>query len=213
MRNVIFVFAIIASLALLPSGALGAGAAKTLKMTDALHNQYSLIDAYALADALLNATWKQVKPNVSDAAYRQILKEQREWTSKGRDDAAGRYAASMPDMDAYIKAMQDRTADLVKIVASQPQNGKYEAKYASFTAVVQANDVLIEGDAYNHQGNTCIFDGKGERAMGWITMKHSEFPDFYLLFTPKGAHIAYATSGESQGCGANVGFNDSYVKK
>lgn len=190
------------------------GSAKQLKLNDKLHSQFMENESYALADALLNATWKQVKPNVSEAQYKQILQQQRQWASKGRDEAASRYAASMPEAEAFTKAMQERTAELVGMVAADPVRGSYAAKEAGFTAVVmQDGTIAIEGDAASEQGNVCSFDGKGKAAKGWITMKHDDAPDFYLLFTIKGAQIAYTTSGESQGCGMGVSFNYSYARK
>lgn len=186
---------------------------KPLKLNDKLHNQFMENENYALADALLNATWKQIKPNVNEAQYKQILQQQRQWASKGRDEAASRYAASMPEAEAFTTAMQERTAELVSIVAADPMRGTYEGKLAGFTAVMQDGAIVIEGDAASEQGNVCSFDGKGKAAKGWITMKHADAPDFYLLFTAKGAQIAYITSGESQGCGMGVGFNYSYARK
>lgn len=188
--------------------------AKALKLTDLLHNKYSQeSEPYALADTLLNATWKQVKPNVNEEQYKQILQQQRQWASKGRDEAASRYAASMPEAEAFTTAMQERTAELVSIVAADPMRGTYEGKLAGFTAVMQDGAIVIEGDAASEQGNVCSFDGRGKAAKGWITMQHADAPDFYLLFTAKGAQIAYITSGESQGCGMGVGFNYSYARK
>lgn len=187
---------------------------KTLKLTDAQHNKYSLeSEQYALADTLLNASWRQVKPNVSETQYKQILQQQRQWASKGRDEAASRYAASLPEAEAFTKTMQERTAELVSIVAADPMRGTYAANGSGFTAVMQDGNIVIEGDAASEQGNVCSFDGKGKAAKGWITMKHDDAPNFYLLFTAKGAQIAYTGSGESQGCGVNVGFNYSYTKK
>lgn len=187
---------------------------KALKLTEPLHNKYSQeSETYALADVLLNATWKQVKPNVNNAQYKQILQEQRQWASKGRDAAASRYAASMPEVEAFAKAMQDRTTELAKLIAVEPMRGTFNNKFAEFTAILQGDSVLVEGDSQSEQGNLCGFDGKGTVGKGWITMKHDDFPDFYILFTPKGAQVAYTTSGEAQGCGANVGFSGSYTKK
>jgi len=45
----------------------------------------------------------------------------------------------------------------------------YEAKYASFAAVVQANDILIEGEAYNQLRLMCAqfmlsLSGNGDKA-------------------------------------------------
>lgn len=186
---------------------------RNLKFTEKLHNQYLLDEKYALADTLLNSTWKQVKPNVSDAQYKQILQEQRQWASKGRDAVASGYATSMSEVEAFAKAMRDRTEELAKIVAVEPMRGTFNNKFAEFTAILQGDSVLVEGDAHSEQGNLCSFDGKGTVGNGWITMKHADFPDFYILFTHTGAQIAYTGSGESQGCGASVGFNYNYTKK
>lgn len=188
-----------------------AGSAKPLKLNDKLHAQFMQNEQYALADALLNATWKQIKPNVSEAQFKQILQEQRQWASKGRDEAASRYSASMPDVAAFTKAMQDRATVLAGIVTSAPVQGTFDSKDAEFTVSIQGDTISIVGDAGNDQGNTCSFDGKGTVNKGWITMKHDDFADFYVFFTRKGAQIAYTS--DNQGCGVGVRFDGNYTRK
>ena len=77
------------------------GEAHTLKLTDALHEEFLADEDYALADALLNATWKQVKLSVSEDQYKKLLQEQRKWTASGRDEAARINASSMPPKGCF----------------------------------------------------------------------------------------------------------------
>ncbi|WP_308583940.1 lysozyme inhibitor LprI family protein [uncultured Desulfovibrio sp.] len=191
------------------------GEAHTLKLTDALHEEFLADEDYALADALLNATWKQVKLNVSEDQYKTLLQEQRKWTASGRDEAARINASSMPPKAAFIRAMQDRTNALLRIVRMPPKAGVYTSPNATFT--VRINEagyasITVEGNADNGQGHSCEFTGKGIiNTYDWTTLAHDDFPNFYLLFTRAGAELAYATGGISQGCGAGVNFNYSYT--
>ena len=191
------------------------GETHTLKLTDALHEEFLADESYALADALLNATWKQVKLNVSEDQYKKLLQEQRKWTATGRDEAARIHASSMPPKDAFIRAMQDRTNALLRIVRMPPKAGVYTSPNATFT--VRINEagyasITVEGNADNGQGHSCEFTGKGIiNTYDWTTLAHDDFPNFYLLFTRAGAELAYATGGISQGCGAGVNFNYSYT--
>ena len=191
------------------------GEAHTLKLTDAMHEEFLADESYALADALLNATWKQVKLNVSEDQYKKLLQEQRKWTATGRDEAANIHASSMPPKAAFIRAMQDRTNALLRIVRMPPKAGVYTSPNATFT--VRINEagyasITVEGNADNGQGHSCEFTGKGIiNTYDWTTLAHDDFPNFYLLFTRAGAELAYATGGISQGCGAGVNFNYSYT--
>ena len=189
--------------------------AHTLKLTDALHKEFLADEDYALADALLNATWKQVKLNVSEDQYKKLLQEQRKWTASGRDEAARIHASSMTPKAAFIRAMQDRTNALLRIVRMPPKAGVYTSPNATFT--VRINEagyasITVEGNADNGQGHSCEFTGKGIiNTYDWTTLAHDDFPNFYLLFTRAGAELVYATGGISQGCGAGVNFNYSYT--
>lgn len=191
------------------------GEARTLKLTDTLHDEFLADEDYALADALLNATWKQVKLNVSEDQYKKLLQEQRMWTATGRDEAARIHASSMPPKAAFIRAMQDRTSALLRIVRMPPKAGVYSSPNATFT--VRINEagyasITVEGNADNGQGHSCEFTGKGIiNTYDWTTLAHDDFPNFYLLFTRAGAELVYATGGISQGCGAGVNFNHSYT--
>jgi len=191
------------------------GEAHTLKLTDAMHEEFLADESYALADALLNATWKQVKLNVSEDQYKKLLQEQRKWTASGRDEAARMLASSMPQKAAFIRAMQDRTNALLQIVRMPPKAGVYTSPNATFT--VRINEagyasITVEGNADNGLGHSCEFTGKGIiNTYDWTTLAHDDFPNFYLLFTRAGAELVYATGGISQGCGAGVNFNYSYT--
>lgn len=98
---------------------------------------------------MLNGTWKQVKANLSEDQYKKVLQDQRQWASQGRDAApASRYAASMPMVEAFIKAMQDRTEALAALVSVPPAAATFEMKNATIAVSVQDKTLSIEGDAF-----------------------------------------------------------------
>lgn len=187
-------------------------------MTDAKHRSFMLeSEEYALADTLLNATWKLIKSAVPQEQYKKILAEQRAWAGKGRDAAASRYGASMKEIDAYAKTLQDRIAKLCSYIAVEPLFGTYKSKKISseFTALTRGGKLHISGNASNQQGHLCDFDGEGAlgHENGWIAVKHDHSPDFYILFMKDGAEIEYTSSAAEQGCGVNVGFSGNYKRK
>ncbi|MCX4309549.1 MAG: hypothetical protein OSJ28_04490 [Desulfovibrio sp.] len=68
----------------------------------------------------------------------------------------------------------------------------------------------VDGEAFFRE-NICEYDGQAR--MGWITMRHKDMPDFYLIFTHTGATIFCNTPGMDQVCGMNVGFSGNYSRK
>ena len=190
-----------------PGAAAQPASGKQLKLDEKLHSQLMQDQRYRLADIMLNGTWKQVKANVSEDQYKKILQDQRQWASQGRDAAASKYAASMPEVEAFIKAMQERTDALVNLVAATPA-GTFETDNGSIAVSVQDKTLSVEGDAYRGQ-NTCTIEGKGTVGKGWTEIDNG-MSKFYMLFTRKGAQVVYV---EDQGCGAGVQFAGSYVRK
>lgn len=182
-----------------------------IKLTDKLHNQFISEDNdYALADAMLNATWKMVKKNLDKSAFASVQKDQREWASSKRDEQAASYAASIPPSQAYTKVMQERIAELASLVAKEPRLGDYEGERQMFNIYKDKGEYQIDGSADNEAGNTCIFEGKLTRDNGWYKVHEDGMPPYFILFTDNGAFIQYIGSGSEHGCGANVGFNGEY---
>lgn len=184
---------------------------KIINLTDNLHNQFISEDNdYALADAMLNATWKMVKKNLDKSAFASVQKDQREWASSKRDERAASYAASLPPSQAYTKVMQERIAELASLVAREPRLGDYEAEHQMFNIYKDKGEYQIDGSASSPEGNTCMFEGKLTKDNGWYKVHEDGLPPYFLLFTDKGAFIQYIGGGSEHGCGVNVGFNGEY---
>lgn len=182
-----------------------------VKLTDDHHTQFLSEDNdYALADAMLNATWKMVKKNLDKSAFVSVQKDQREWASSKRDERAASYAASMPPSQAYTKVMQERIAELASLVAREPRLGDYESQSSVFNISKNKGEYQIDGSSDNAAGNTCMFEGKLTKNGGWYKVHEGGFPPYYVLFTDKGAFIEHAGSGDAFDCGANVDFKGEY---
>lgn len=192
----------------MPAAPMAAVSGRPLKLDEKLHSQLMQDDNYRQADSMLNSTWKQVKANMSEEQYKQILQDQRQWANQGRDAAASLYAASMPVVEAFTRAMQDRTDALVQLVAVPPAAGTFEMSNGEFTVSIQGKTLSVVGDAFRGQ-NVCNIEGKGTVGRGWITVEN-DIAKFYVLFTRKGAQVTYF---EDQGCGVGVQFAGSYTKK
>ena len=175
------------------------------------HREAMQDSRFALADGLLNATWVLIKRQLSGNEYERVLQEQRRWISEGRDRAARRYMEDMSEVRAYAKATMDRVDALTRRIGVIPKNGSYSASRGEFRTTVQGGTVYIQGSAYRGQ-NTCEYTGRGSMGNGWITMRHDDYPDFYVLFTPYSAEVFYNTGGIEQGCGMGVDFSGSYAR-
>lgn len=137
-------------------------------LTDSLHNKFLTEDPdYALADAMLNVTWKMVKKNLDKSTFSSVQKDQREWASSKRDERAASYAASMPPSQAYTKVMQERIAELASLVAREPRLGDYDSESSLFNIFKDKGEYQINGSADNAAGNTCMFEGKLTKDGGW----------------------------------------------
>lgn len=113
---------------------------------------------------------KRVKANLSEDQYKQVLQDQRQWASQGRDAAASKYAASMPVVDAFIKAVQERTDALAALVSVPPTAATFEMKNATIAVSVQDKTLSVEGDAFRGQ-NTCTIEGKGAVGKAGLPLK------------------------------------------
>lgn len=181
-------------------------------MTDAMHNEFMQNDDYALADGLLNLSWKLAKKHLPSMEYEELLDSQRAWVKGGRDADAAALMEKMGPSEAYAKVTMERAQDIADLISARPRSGNYAARQAGFKATVENSHVSIAGDS-QAGAHTCDFEGNGRIRNGWIRMEHDGFDDFYLLFTRKGAVIFYNSSELGQGCGSGAGFDMEYRRK
>ena len=183
-------------------------------LTEDLHQKFLAEDEdYALADALLNLTWKRLKGKLDKSRYKDILQSQRAWVASERDTGARGHAQTLPPAKAYAAEILRRANVLAQQISTAPASGDYESPEAFLSLQNTGGKIQITGDAGNTRGNTCTFEGEGSYAPGWIRMHHEDFPDFLLLSTGNEILLHYASSGSEQGCGMDVDFKGSYVKK
>ncbi|MDE7370418.1 MAG: hypothetical protein K2N07_01470, partial [Desulfovibrio sp.] len=182
-------------------------------LTEELHQKFLAEDEdYALADALLNLTWKRLKGKLEKNRYKEILQSQRAWVANERDTGARNNAQTLPPAKAYAAEMLRRANFLARQISSPPATGEYQSPEASLSLQNTGGKIQVTGDAGNSKGNTCTFEGEGSYAPGWIRMHHEDFPDFLLLSTGNELMIHYASSGSAQGCGFDVDFKGSYSR-
>ena len=184
------------------------------KLTEALHQKFLAEDEdYALADALLNLTWKRLKAKLDKGRYKEVLQSQRTWVASERDMGARGNARTLSPAKAYAAEILRRANVLAQQISSPPAPGEYESPEAFLSLQNTAGKIQVSGDAGNSRGNTCTFEGEGRYAPGWIRMHHEDFPDFLLLSTGNELLIYYASAGSAQGCGFDVDFKGSYARK
>lgn len=182
-------------------------------LTEELHQKFlAEDDDYAMADALLNLTWKRLKGKLDKSRYKEVLQSQRAWVASERDAGARANAQTLPPAKAYAAEILRRANFLAQQISSPPATGEYQSPEAFLSLQNTGGKIQVTGDAGNARGNTCTFDGTGSYAPGWIRMHHEDFPDFLLLSTGNELLIYYPTSGSAQGCGFDVDFKGSYVR-
>lgn len=182
-------------------------------LTEELHQKFLAEDEdYALADALLNLTWKRLKGKLDKNRYKEILQSQRAWVASERDTGARGNAQTLPPAKAYAAEILRRANVLAQQISRPPATGDYQSPEASLSLQNTGGKIQVTGDAGNSKGNTCTFEGEGSYVPGWIRMRHEDFPDFMLLSTGNELMIHYVSSGSAQGCGMDVDFKGSYSR-
>lgn len=184
------------------------------RLTEELHQKFLAEDEdYALAEALLNLTWKRLQGALEKNRYKEVLQAQRNWVARERDHAARQNGQGLPPARAYAAENLRRANILAQHISRPPATGEYESPEAFLSLQNTGGKIQIAGDAGNASGNTCSFEGAGVSVPGWIRMRHDGFPDFMLLSTGNELLIHYASSGSAQGCGLGVDFKGTYVNK
>ncbi len=167
---------------------------------------------YILATKLMQSTIDLLETRITPEQHKRLSQWQQKWAHGEKDAEIAKLSKTMPLERAHIKATVERMRVLLRIAAVVPPTSIYTSKDASFTAIVQENNISVQGTARNAQGQTCAFYGKGRVNKGWMQMHNGTHADFYVLFTPKAAFITHVGDSASVGC-PEVAFNGAYVKK
>ncbi len=168
---------------------------------------------YILATTLLQSTIDLLETRITPEQHKRLSQWQERWVNGERDMEVSQLAKTMPLEQAHIKATVERMRILIRIAAVVPPSSTYENEFSLFSASVQDNTVTVYGSARNAEGQSCSFKGIGALNRGWVQISNESANDFYVLFTPKAAYIAYVGSNKDMGCPENVSFSGPYVKE
>lgn len=98
-------------------------------LTDEKHGRFLLeSEEYALADAMLNQTWRQLVKKLDKKAYRQLWKNHKLWLAAERDTAANSFLEKVPDIPeeyAYMLVAAAKTQELAQKLWRAPAAGEY----------------------------------------------------------------------------------------
>lgn len=109
-------------------------------LTDEKHARFlQKSEEYALADSMLNHTWKLLVKTLSKKEYRQLWKKHKAWLSVERDAAANSFLDKIPDIPeeyAYMLTAVAKTQELAQKLWHSPIQGNY-AKNGLLVAIVR----------------------------------------------------------------------------
>ena len=110
-------FSVLALLILVAAPAVGLRPAFALSDAEYLKMKRNS-QSFARADRKLTNTWNKLKKSLSEDAFEDLKKNQREWIQKGRDDDAKKYIKEgYSRTEAYTFATNDRANKLPDIAA------------------------------------------------------------------------------------------------
>ncbi len=167
-----------------------------VRLTDELYKEFKEGSyLFSQADEKLNTTWALLRKNLPKQEFDKVRKEQSLWASQGRDEAANAYARDMSLEEAFVRATNDRTLELAKLLAKEPEQAVYtylsESDEGSMK-IQRANGVLFASiNTVSKDGRgTCEFEGKliDQDNDGWYETE-MEDDGIAVFFLKKEAHL------------------------
>lgn len=115
-------------------------------LTDEKHDQFLVEnEQYALADNMLNQTWKLLVKKLDKKAYRKLWQTHKVWLDTGRNTVANSFkkqVSQIPEYHAFMLAAVAKTQELAQDVWHEPVLGRY-GKGETFVTLTQEEEKTI----------------------------------------------------------------------
>lgn len=102
-------------------------------------------EQYALADSMLNQTWKLLKNTLSKKEYRKFWQGHKVWLDSGRNavaDSFKKQVPTIPEYHAFMLATVAKTQELAQSIWHEPVLGRY-VKGENFVTLTKEEDTII----------------------------------------------------------------------
>lgn len=118
-------------------------------LTDEKHAQFlQENEQYALADSMLNQTWKLLKNTLAKKEYRKLWQGHKVWLDEGRNTVAESFkkqVPNIPEAHAFMLATVAKTQELAQRIWHEPLLGRYAKDEVFVTLIKEENTIFLQG--------------------------------------------------------------------
>lgn len=118
-------------------------------LTDEKHEKFLAQNGqYALADRMLNLTWKSAAKSLDKKEYEKVWLEQKNWIDSGRNLIANSFLEKIPNIPedhAFMLATVAKTQDLAQLVWQKARAGQYKKGSLSVKITEEDGKTFIQG--------------------------------------------------------------------
>ncbi len=132
-------------------------------LTDEKHAHFTADnEQYALADSMLNQTWRILVRKSDKKAYGKLWQRHKIWLESGRNDVANTFkeqVPAIPEDHAFMLATVAKTQELAQKIWHEPVLGRYVKGETFVTLTEEDEKVFLQG-----YGTVPLFMGKSAEA-------------------------------------------------
>lgn len=118
-------------------------------LTDEKHDQFlAENEQYALADSMLNQTWKLLTKKLDKKAYRKLWRGHKVWLDEGRNTVANSFKTQVPQIPeyhAFMLAAVAKTQELAQDIWHEPVLGRYVKRETFVTLTREDKKIILQG--------------------------------------------------------------------
>lgn len=118
-------------------------------LTDEKHDQFlAENEQYALADSMLNQTWKLLVQKLNKKAYRKLWQNHKVWLDTGRNTVANSFkeqVPQIPEYHAFMLATVAKTQELAQDIWHEPVLGRYVKGETFVTLTKEDTKIILQG--------------------------------------------------------------------
>ncbi len=105
-------------------------------------------EQYALADSMLNQTWKLLVKKLDRKAYRKLWRGHKVWLDTGRNTVANSFKTQVPQIPeyhAFMLATVAKTQELAQGIWHEPVLGRYVKGETFVTLTKEEEKIILQG--------------------------------------------------------------------
>lgn len=134
-------------------------------LTDEKHARFlAENEQYALADSMLNLTWKELVRTLDKKAYRQLWKGHKKWLEGDRNRVAQSFldkVPGIPEDHAFMLAAAAKTQELAQRIWQRPEQGTYKKGDLQVTVTEEEGKLFVQG--YGEISMTVLMSESAEK--------------------------------------------------